>query len=494
MGIDLGTSSLKVLIIDGEGRTKATGFRTYQFEVPHPGHAEQSTEIWWNACREAVGEALGRLGKNEASRVKAVGFSGQMHGLVMLDRHMRVLRPAILHCDARSGGEAMRLETLMAGSPPFNPAYTGFLLSSLLWVRDNEPELYRNIDRVCLPKDFLKLKLCGELGTDYSDASGTLAFDIKNMRWSEEILEKLDLPPQWFPPCSDVSHVMGTVSRQGAAETGLAGGTLVTSGGGDQIMQAIGNGAVRPGQATVNIGSSGQVCFQCDRPIPNEAHTTNTFCGYDRSSWITMGATMSAGLSLKWFNNLFSGGDFSRLDAEAGALPPGAGGLLFLPWLNGERTPHVNPDLSGAFLGLNLTTQRAHLARAVMEGVAFSLYQCLEICSNLGLRCEELIISGGGGQSALWRQILADVFGRPLKAAMPEEQACMGAALAAFTGAGIFKSLKEACSSLIVYQEELKYPDQKNHEKYKSLYRYYKEVYAPLGETLQKLTRLGRLS
>ncbi|MDR1107996.1 MAG: xylulokinase [Spirochaetaceae bacterium] len=489
MGIDLGTSSLKVMIVDSGGRVLAESSRRYQFDAPRPGWAEQDAGVWWNACVGAVREALAKLGER-AAPVGALGFSGQMHGLVPLDRERRVIRPAILHCDTRSAAVVEGLRGRAALFPPFNPVYTGFLLCSLLWMREHEPEQYRRIDRVCLPKDFLKLKLCGELSGDYSDASGTLAFDLERLEWAAPLLEKLDLPEAWFPPCFEAAAVVGRVSAAAAAETGLAEGTPVVSGGGDQVMQAIGNGAIQSGQATVNIGSSGQVCFQSDRAVANPALTTNTFCGYGRGRWIVMGATMTAGLSLKWLNRLFAGADFQQLDDEAAALPPGAGGVLFLPWLSGERTPFVNPELSGAFLGLSLSTEKAHLVRAVMEGVAFSLYQCYEVCGGLGLHASELIASGGGARSRVWLQIIADLFGLPLKTAVLGEQACLGAAAAAFTGAGVFGSVAEAVSRLVRYKPEPVEPIRSHHDTYAAFYRQYQETYPAIGGVLQNLTRL----
>jgi xylulokinase len=313
------------------------------------------------------------------------------------------------------------------------------------------------------------------------------------MDWSEELLKKLELPSEWFPPCFDVCYVAGKVTRAGAEDTGLAEGTPVVNGGGDQIMQAIGNGALLPGQVTLNIGSSGQVCFQSKEPRQNPAYITNTFCGYGRGSWITMGATMTAGLSLKWFNSLFDSGDYRQIDAEVGALLPGAGGLLFLPWLNGERTPYIKPDLSGAFLGLSLNTGRAHMARAVMEGVAYSLYQCFEVCAGMGLRGEDIIASGGGARSRVWLAILSDVFGTPLKTTVLSEQACLGAAIAAFTGIGVFGSLADACSSLVAYKPQRQEPSADNHAIYRQFYRQYTNAYTFIGGTLQNLNGLGRI-
>jgi xylulokinase len=491
MGLDLGTSSFKALIVDTAGTIQSVSSRDYQFDSPCSGDAEQRTEIWWQACCEAVQDALTKSGL-PASEIKAISFSGQMHGLVMLDKRRQVIRPAILHCDTRSGKELPAIAELYATLPPFNPVYSGFLLSSLLWVKAHEPEHYQQIDAVCLPKDFLKFKLCGELCSDFSDASATLAFNIEDFRWSSEILNALGIPLSWFPPCVAVDATVGTVTKAAAAATGLAAGTLVISGGGDQVMQAIGNGAIKNGQATVNIGSSGQVCFQSDKPVTNPQLSTNTFCAYHRNTWIVMGATMTAGLSFKWYRSLFTDENYRALDNEVAALRPGAGGLLFLPYLSGERTPHVNPHLSGAFLGLTLNTGKAHLARAVLEGVAYSLYQCLEVCENLGLHADELIASGGGARSAVWMQILADVFARPLKATLTEEQACLGAAAAAFSGSGSFASIEEACRNMVHYKPNYWEGDLSRHGVYQEFYQRYKEAYQGSGQTLQRLTELGR--
>jgi xylulokinase len=496
MGIDLGTSSLKVIVIDAEGNIRAESSRDYQFDSPLNGYAEQRPDVWWSACRECIGGALAKLDA-PPPEVRGVGFSGQMHGIVLLDKNRDVIRPAILHCDTRSGAQVKKVNALFEEkkipSSRLNPIYTGFLLTSLLWVRDNEREHYDKIRYVFLPKDFLKMNLCGEITSDYSDASATLAFDIERVRWSGELLEALDIPLEFFPACFPSDHAVGRVTKQAALETGLAEGTTVVNGGGDQIMQAVGNGAINPGQATVNIGSSGQVCFQSGEPIRNPDLSTNTFCGYRNGRWITMGATMSAGLSLKWFKGLFPGGGYRELDAEIERLPPGSGGLIFLPYLNGERTPHVNPNLSGLFMGLSLNTGRAHMARAVMEGVCYSLMQCLEVCGGLGLRAGELIASGGGARSPVWLQMQADVYNMPLKTTVTEEQASIGAAAAAGVGSGIFSSLEEACRELIRYKEKTYVPNAANHRIYQNYYRLYKDAFCGYGEIIQRITELGRL-
>ena len=496
MGIDLGTSSLKVIIIDTAGNIQAESSKAYQFDSPLNGYAEQNVEIWWSACRGCIREALVKAAV-PASEVKGLGLSGQMHGIVSLDKDRQVIRPAILHCDARSAEQVQQINSLferrsIPGSR-FNPVYTGFLLTSLLWIKQNEPANFDKIRSVFLPKDYLKMRLCGEISSDYSDASATLAFDIEHFRWSAETLAALDIPLAFFPECFAADYPAGTVTKQAAAETGLDEGTVVVSGGGDQIMQAIGNGAIHPGSATVNIGSSGQVCFQSDKPVRNPKLSTNTFCAYGKGRWIVMGASMSAGLCLKWFKSMFPPVSYRQLDEEAGKLPPGSGGLVFLPYLNGERTPHVNPNLSGMFMGLNLNTSRIHLARAVMEGVTYALMQCIEVCGGLGLRTDELIASGGGARSPLWLQMQADVFNTPLKTTVTEEQAGIGAAVAAGVGAGIFSSIDEACGKLVKYKDTVYVPDAANHRIYQEYYQLFKDAYRGSAETLQQVTELGRL-
>jgi xylulokinase len=496
MGIDLGTSSLKTLVVGERGEVLAESAGTYQFDAPRNGYAEQDPRVWWETCVSSIRDVLAQSGIMPEA-IRALSFSGQMHGAVLLDQDRQPVRPAILHCDARSGAEAEEIKALLGGKnlmpQQYNPIYPGFLLVSLLWVRAHEPHHYRRVRYALLPKDFLKMKLCGEPCSDYSDASATLAFDIERFRWSQEILDALDIPADIFPPCFASDYVVGTVTERAASETGLDRRTLVVNGGGDQVMQAIGNGATLPSQATVNIGSSAQVCFQTASPVRNPAFSTNTFCAYRGGAWITLGAIMSAGLSLKWFARLFGEGlSFAGIDAEAAKAPAGSGGLLFLPYLAGERTPHLEPDLRGAFLGLGLGTGRAELAHSVMEGVGFALYECLEVCSGLGLSASELIASGGGARSALWLRILADIFNIPLKVAETEEQASLGAACTAAAGAGIYASIMEASSAMVRHRDARCLPDEEQHRRYQGYYELYKSAYRGSGVVLTALTKFAR--
>jgi xylulokinase len=491
MGIDLGTSGLKAIIIDESGSIKAVSKVDYNFDSPRQGYADQNPEDWWDYCCRAVKEALSRC---VGQVVTALSFSGQMHGLVTLDAQMKPVRPAILHCDTRSGKQVEELRNTFGidGVRDFmaNGVYTGFLLPSLLWLRENEPENFERVRYVCLPKDYLRFKLTGELLTDYSDASGTLAFDIEELCWSGQILNRLSLPLNLFPQCLESTDLSGYVSPEAAKATGLPAGVNVVAGGGDQVMQGIGNGLLFPGDASVNIGSSGQVSFQIDRPVINPELNTNTFCGYKKGRWILLGATMTAGLSLKWWNSILGSVDFSELDDEVSSLSPGSGGLVFLPYLNGERTPHVDPDLSALFLGPNMQTSRAHMTRSVMEGVAFSLYQAMEICASLGYRAESLVASGGGARGRSWLQIQSDIFNLPIKVATIEEQAGLGAAICAGVGMKVYSDLEEGCRAVVRYRDEVVFPDKENHMKYRDYYECYKDAYTSNKEILSRLNRL----
>ena len=495
MGIDLGTSSLKTILTDPDGHTVAVRAEDYQFDSPRPGCAEQDPEVWWDACRRTVAGVLADSGA-APEEIGGIGFSGQMHGAVVLDENRLPVRPAILHCDARSGEEVRIVKEALGGDVQRlmgNPVYSGFLFVSLLWIKRHEPEVFARIRHVMLPKDYLRLKLTGEIGSDYSDASATLAFDIEKGCWSGEILRRFDIPAEWFPPLYSTAEEAGRVTKEAALATGLAERTPVAAGGGDQMMQSMGNGVIRPGQAIANIGTSGQVSFQSEKPIQNPALSTNTFCAYEKGRWLTMGAIMNAGLCLKWWKQVTREQKYEIINSEVAAVPPGSGGVIFLPYLNGERTPHLDPDLSGAFAGVNLGTGRAELTRAVMEGVTYALNQCIELCGELGLHVTDAIVSSGGGSRSLpWLQIQADVFGLPVRVTEGEEQACLGAAIAAGAAAGVYRDVEEGCSRAVRYRDLVVEPDEARHKVYLQYFQIYKDLFAAGGETLHRLTLLGR--
>ena len=497
MGIDLGTSSLKTLVTDENGHVVAEASEAYQFDSPHQGYSEQDPEVWWGACVRTIRKCLSK-GTVKAEEVKALSFSGQMHGAVLLDSSKNAIRPAILHNDARSSAQVRMLKDLFGEDGVqqlmMNPVYTGFLLPSLLWVRENERENYERVSSVCLPKDYLKLRLTGDVSSDISDASATLAYDIRNNCWSKEILEKVQIPLSYFPKLYATADAVGHVSKSAAEQTGLSQSTIVVAGGGDQVMQGIGNGVVTPGVASSNIGTAGQLSYRSDLPVLNPDLTTNTFTSYRADQWLIMGAIMNAGVTLKWFNSMFGSVDYDKVEQMVSSVRPGSGGVVFLPYLNGERTPHLNPDLSGVLFGVNLNTGRAELTRAVMEGVTYALNECRLLCESMGLRADEIIASGGGARSRTWLQIQADVFNTPMRVTDTSEQAGLGAAIAAGAGSGIYQSVEEGCERAVHYKDLTVEPDPENHRIYKEYYQIFKETYQSSKSELEKITLLGRRS
>ena len=497
LGIDLGTSSLKSILISEEGKMMAISSKSYQFSSPCNGYAEHDPLEWWDACCKTVNEVIvnSNVSKDD---IKGVSFSGQMHGAVMLDKDFTVVRPAILHCDSRSDVQVEYLKEKLGldriKNIVLNPIYTGFLLSSLLWVRDNEPYNFDKIKYVMLPKDYLKFRMTGVVSSDYSDASATLAFDIKNNCWSDEILNCVGITKDIFPPCFNSTAATENVCKKAALEIGLSTKTIVVSGGGDQVMQSIGNGIIKENQSSVNIGTSGQVSFQSNRPILNNGLTTNTFCGYEKDRWYTMGAIMSAGLSYKWINNLLNNKDYNEMNKLIDNVKPGSGGVIYLPYLNGERTPHLNPNISGMFAGLNINTGRPQIARAVMEGVSFALKQCIEVCEDLGLKSEMMVASGGATKSKTWLQIQSDIYNRPLKISDIDEQASFGAAITAGVGTGIYRNMEEGCNKVVRYKDYIIEPNLQNHKIYKEYYGLFKEIFLESKNSLEKITIMGKRS
>jgi len=493
MGIDLGTSSLKTIVINEAGKVMAESARAYDLESPHNGYAEQNPETWWLACVESIKEVLLVC---KADEIAGISFSGQMHGLVALDKAHKPVRPAILHCDARASKEVDVLNQLFTYEEVtqwmLNPIYTGFLLPSLMWMKVNEPLNFEKTAYVCLPKDYIKMKLTGELSSDYSDASATLAFDIERQMWSDSIIDRVGFEKTIFPHCIGTTANAGYVSKEAAQATGLKMKTTVVAGGGDQVMQGIGNGTSGLNKATVNIGSSGQVCFQTDQAVHNPKLSSNSFCGYKEGRWILFGATMTAGLSLSWWNKIAENHDYQMMNKAIEGLPAGSGGLIYLPYLNGERTPHVDPNLSGMFAGLNIRTTKQHMTRAVMEGVAYSLKECMDVCADLGYRASVLVASGGGAKSAVWRQIQSDIFGLPVMVAKIQEQAGLGAAIAAGVGSGIYKDIEEGCGLVVKYHDEITQPNIENHKVYKDYYAQYKQLVVASKDVIHNITGLGR--
>lgn len=468
LGIDVGTSACKAVVIAEDGRVLGTGSAEYPMLQPRPTWAEQDPEDWWRGCGVAVRAALADAGVG-AAEVTGVGLTGQMHGAVLLDAAGAVIRPALIWCDQRSAPQAEAFEARAGRERVIalaaNPALPNFTATKLLWVRQNEPENYARIRQVLLPKDYIRLRLTGTAAAEVSDASGTLAFDVARRRWSPELADLLEVPLQWWPDVAESPEITARVSAAGAAATGLREGTPVAGGAGDQAAGAVGNGIVAPGLVSVTIGTSGVVFAATDGVVRDPRGRLHTFCHAVPGAWHVMGVTQAAGLSLQWWRNALGAEErtiaaatdqdpYEILCAEAAAVPAGSAGLVFLPYLMGERTPHTDPLARGVFFGLTAGHGRGHFARAILEGVSQSLRDCLELIADLGCAAREVRMTGGGARSALWRQIQADVFARPVRAVRGSEGPAMGAALLAAVGTGAYASVAEAVGAAVRPGEE----------------------------------------
>ncbi len=494
LGIDLGTSSVRAMLMRADGTRLGLAGRGYDVDIPAPGRAEQDPEMWVARAGEAIRDVLAAPGV-DAGDIAALSFSGQMHGLVCIDKNGTPLRPAIIWQDQRSKNciEAIyeRLGRERVGGWVQNSIAAGFLVASLVWLKDNEPDVYSRIDKVMLPKDYLKYRLSGVVSTDYSDAAGSAAFDNAALSWSSDLLSALDLDPRMFPPCLPATERVGTVTPEASARTGLSTRTVVVNGGADQCMQGVGNGIVRPGVFSSNIGTGGQVSAIADKPLYDGAFRTNTIAHVIPGRWTLMGATLSAGAAMKWLSQRILAMDgFGEVDTLAGSVPAGSGGLVFLPYLVGERTPHLDPDARGMFCGLTLGHGRANLLRAVMEGVTFALRDSLEIILQMGIPCTRMIASGGGANSPLWLQIQADVFNREVVRSLNDEQACLGAAITAGVGAGFYSGFPEACDALVRFDPRTYVPSKAAACRYDELYAVFHDCYRDNKRTFAKLGSL----
>jgi xylulokinase len=463
LGIDVGTGGTRALIIDEQGRTIASATGEHQaFASPQIGWAEQDPEDWWRACGVAVCEALAK-GHLRGNQIACVGLSGQMHGAVLLDDQGRVVRPALIWCDVRTEEQSQRL-TAQIGIDRLieltcNPALTNFTLTKCLWVRENEPENWGRVRSIMLPKDYVRFRLTGERVTDMSDASGTLLLDVAHRCWSKEILELVQLDESLLPDLYESPEIGGRISSEGAAATGLHAGTPVVAGAGDQAAGAIGMGVVSSGTVSATIGTSGVVLAATSAPALDPKGRLHTFCHAVPGRWMVMGVTQAAGFSLRWFRDQFGAGTnghcdsrrdpYDTLTADATNAPPGCDGLLWAPYLMGERTPYLDPAARGALVGLTASHTRAHVIRAILEGVAFSLRDTFSIFQELEVPVKTVRLGGGGARSPLWRQIQADVYGRSVEMVEAEEGAAYGAAILAGVGAEAWPTVDDACNAVV---------------------------------------------
>lgn len=488
LGIDIGTGGSRALLLDEDGRLVASATAEHApFRSPRAAWAEQDPEDWWRAAQEAVRAVVAQSGTAPAT-IRAIGLSGQMHGAVLMDEGGNVLRPALIWCDQRTEAECQWLDEHVGRSRLLaltsNPALTNFTLTKLLWVRTHEPEHWRKLRHVLLPKDYVRYRLSGEYAIDVADASGTLMLDVVHRRWSQEMMEAVGIDAGVLPAVFESPEVCARLSAAGAAAIGLPAGTPIVAGAGDQAAGAVGMGITRPGTVSATIGTSGVVFAATDRPFLDPGGRLHTFCHAIPGRWHVMGVTQAAGLSLRWLRDqlgLTAQGDraYEALVAEAATVPPGSDGVLWAPYLMGERTPHLDPNVRGALLGLAASHTRAHIARAVLEGVAFSLRDSFTIFSELSLPVERVRLGGGGARSAVWRQIQADVYGQPVETVVTEEGAGYGAALLAGVGAGVWPSVDAACDTVVRGASVTK-PDARAVHTMTERYTQYRKVYPAL--------------
>jgi xylulokinase len=464
LGIDIGTSGTKTLAIDERGTILASASAEYPCSHPHPGWSEQEPELWWEATTKTVQEVLAR-GSLRPADVKGVGLSGQMHGSVFLDAAGNVIRPALLWNDQRTAAECAEIEQRAGGREALvrmvaNPALTGFTAPKLLWVRKHEPKNWEKVRQVLLPKDYIRYRLSGTYATEVSDASGTLMLDVAHRRWSTELLGKLDLDPALLPPCFESPEVSAKVSALGAQATGLAVGTPIVGGGGDQPAGAVGNGIVRSGVVSATMGTSGVVFAHTDQLGFDPLGRLQRGCHAVPGAWHVMGVVLAAGGSFQWFRNELSKVEidaakrqgievYDLLTGEAALAGMGAEGLFFLPYLTGERTPHFDPDAKGAWIGLTVRHGRPHLSRSVLEGATYAMRDSLELIREMGVAISQIRVSGGGARNALWRQIQADIYGNDVHTLNATEGPAFGVALLAQVGTGGFATVPEACDATI---------------------------------------------
>ncbi len=500
IGIDIGTSGCKSLIIDDRGRVVARALEEYPLSNPHPGWSEQNPEDWWQACRTTIRQLLKNF--SAAGSIRAIGLSGQMHGLVALARGGQVLRPCILWNDQRTGKQCQEIHRAVGGiaellkltNNQMLPGYTG---GKILWVRENEPRLYEKI-HVCLnPKDYIRFRLTGDYATEVSDASGTGLFDVRHRKWCVPLLERLDIPKDWLPRCYESPEITGRLLSGIDADLGLPAGIPVAGGGGDAVVQTTGTGLVKEGILGTTIGTAGNVTMALERYYDNPGGKLQVFCNNMPNKWHTMGVTLAAGGSLRWVRDVLGSAElevakrtgedvYDLLAREASKAEPGSEGLLFLPYLIGERCPHPDPHARGGFIGLTLRHNRRHILRSVFEGVIFSLNDVAEIIRDLGLPIHQIRTSGGGALSDLWRQIHADVFnGEVITMSGSAEGGAYGAALVAGAGVGIWPTVEDATK--VMTPETMNRPIPAHVDIYSKLFRVYRRLYGALKDSFDQI-------
>ena len=492
LGLDVGTGGARAVAVDESGEVGAEASSEYPLHSPRPGWTEQDPEDWWEGAREALGKVAVEV--REAGReVVGLGLTGQMHGSVFLDASGEVIRRALLWNDQRTEAQCREITDAVGEERLIqitgNPALTGFQAPKVLWLRDEEPENYSRVARVLLPKDYIRLRLTGEYATDASDAAGTLLLDARERDWSAEILAALEIPAEWMPAVFEGPERTGELGRSVAGELGLPPGVPVSAGGGDNAAAAVGVGVIDAGLLSSSIGTSGVLFAPADEFAPDPSGRIHAFCHAVPGEYHLMGVTLSAGGSLRWWRESLGKG-YDELVQAASEIEPGAEGLIFLPYLSGERTPHLDPRARGAFFGLTARHGVAHMTRALVEGVVFSLKDSLEIMRRLDLTVGQVRATGGGARSALWRELQADVYGVPIHRTTADEGPAYGAALLAGAAAGVYSDVEAACSTVRL-RDEVTEPDPKRTRIYDQLYEVYRSLYPATKEAMHRLAELA---
>lgn len=492
LGLDIGTSGVKALLISVEGKIISSKTESYPLATPHSGWAEQSPYDWWEATVKVIEEVVSSTPIG-STQIKGISLSGQMHSSVFLDEKMEVIRPAILWSDTRTSEQCKEIYTKVGGLNQLidyvsNPALEGFTAPKILWLKENEPENYQKVKYILLAKDYIRYRLTGELFTEVSDAAGTLLFEVIKKRWSTGLLEKLEIDPDLLPPILNSFDLAGRITKPIAEKTGLKFGTPLVAGGADNACGAVGSGIIQEGRVMVSIGSSGVVLAQTDNPQADQGGRIHLFNHACPNSWYMMGVMLSAGMSYEWlekklFNNSL---DYPKLDQLAEEIEPGSEGLLFLPYLYGERTPHNDANARGVYFGISGKHDQRHFTRSVLEGVTFALKDSLELIKDKGVKVKEIRAIGGGAKSSVWQQILADILGKEINLLNVEEGPAFGAALIAGVGVGVYGSFTEAVSGIVKVQKTI-VPRIQNTEKYNQYYQLYKKLYYSLKEDFKEL-------
>ena len=489
LGIDVGTSSIKAMLLDTEEGVRGIRSKAYEVDIPRQGYAEQDPRMWWSSLVEVLG-LLREDFREDYGKIAAVGYSGQMHGLVLIGENGEPLRSAVIWLDQRAGKQLEEIYSAYKeeemGRLLCNRVSSGFAFPSLLWVKEEEPEIFSRVRKILSPKDYLRFKMTGNIGAEVSDASATGMFSTARRDWAWELLDRFGLPKEIFPSVAESCAIAGAVSRHCAEETGLSQGIPVIYGAGDQQAQSVGNGVIRPGRVISNIGTGGQISAFLSEPVYDRKLRTNTFCHAIEGAYTIFGATLCSGMSMNWIKNkILNIEDYHEVNELAVLAGPGAEGLLYLPYLSGERTPHMDPKAKGVFFGMTLGHGPGHFLRAVMEGVTYSLKECMEILEGSGVEASAVIASGGGAASRQWLQIQADIFEKPVYVSKVKEQACLGACILAAAGTAILPSVEEGCKKFSLLESKIFSPRKENQEVYHKGFEKYRELYKRLKDLMQ---------